>query len=311
MALMIDTGHDGWTPAEEIAERLRPLLPDVTIYCGSDGTTRPDVRMLAVSSLRPGVVETLPNLAVVQKLGAGVETIVRAPDLPDEIRVARLRATAASREITEYALAYVLREQRNMAAHEAAAAEGRWSPIAPRSAPETTVAVLGLGHIGGAIARAFKALEFRALGWSRSPKAIDGVDARHGADALASVLAEADYVIAILPSTPETRDLFDAERLGQMKPGSMLINVGRGDLIETDALLAALEAGRPGAAVLDVTRPEPLPEDHPFWRHPKITITPHVSGWRVDDALPDVAENYKRLIAGDPLLHEVDRKAGY
>lgn len=311
MALMIDIGQPEWMSETALAALLAPALPGVEILAGDDGAVHREITMLATISLRPGLAERLPNLELVQKLGAGVDGIVKDPGLPKSVRVARLRAASAATEIAEYALAYVLRDQRNMRAHAVDAAEGRWRPMAPRAAGETTVAVLGLGHIGGHTARLFAHLGFRTLGWSRRPKEVEGVDCRFGAGALTGVLAEADYVAAILPSTPETRGLFDAERFAAMKPGSVLINAGRGDLVVEAALLAALEAGRPGSAVLDVTVPEPLPNDHVFWRHPQITVTPHVSGWRVDDSLMDVAENYRRLAEGRALLHEVDRAAGY
>jgi glyoxylate/hydroxypyruvate reductase A len=103
----------------------------------------------------------------------------------------------------------------------------------------------------------------------------------------------------------------DARFLSALKPGAMLINVGRGDLVVESDLLAALDAGRLGGAVLDVFRTEPLPPDHPFWAHPNITVTPHVSGWRVTGGAATVAENYRRLMAGEALLNEVDRTAGY
>jgi glyoxylate/hydroxypyruvate reductase A len=173
------------------------------------------------------------------------------------------------------------------------------------------VGILGLGQIGSHTARAFAALGFQVLGWSRSPKFVEGVDCRHGPDALAPLLGVCDYAISMLPSTPATRDLFDAGMLAALKPGAWLINVGRGDLIVEADLLAALDGGRLAGAVLDVFREEPLPPDHPFWRHPRITITPHVSGWRLTGGLEQVAENYRRLQAGDPILHEVDRDAGY
>jgi glyoxylate/hydroxypyruvate reductase A len=171
--------------------------------------------------------------------------------------------------------------------------------------------VLGVGQIGGHVARAFAALGFRALGWSRTPKAIEGVDCRHGPAALAPLLGACDYVISVLPSTAATRELFDAGNLAAMKPGAWLVNVGRGDSIVEADLLAGLDSGPLAGAVLDVFREEPLPAAHPFWGNPKITITPHVSGWHLTGGLEDVAENYRRLQGGRPLLHEIDRDAGY
>ena len=311
MALLLDVRDPAWMREEELRDLLAPQLPGVPIYCGLAEAEPNEVKMIAVIDLVPGVTTQLPALQLVQKLGAGVETIMRAADLPPQVRVARLKPQLAAQEIAEYCLAYVLRDQRQLPRYEADAQAKRWDPVPPRQAGKTTVGVLGLGHIGAEVARRFALLDFRVVGWSRSPKSIEGVTCSAGLEALPAMLAACDHVISILPSTPETRDLFDTQRLAQMKYGARLINVGRGDLIVEEDLLAALDSGHLAGAVLDVFRQEPLPPDHPFWSHDKITVTPHVSGWHLDDGLLDVAENYKRLIAGAPLLHEVDRGAGY
>lgn len=311
MALLIDIRQPSWMVEEELRDVLSPMLPGVEILCGLEDGDLSDVTMAAVSRLHPGMVERLPNLQLVQKLGAGVETIMREPGLAPHVRVTRLTSAMPAHEVAEYCLTYALAHQRNVFAHDAAMREGRWEKIAPRKTGETTAAILGLGHIGQRAARMFADIGFRTLGWSRTAKTIDGVDCRCGDDALGPLLGEADIVASILPATPETRDLFDAELLGRMKPGALLINAGRGDLIVEDDLIAALDAGTPGHAVLDVFRTEPLPGNHAFWGHPKVTVTPHVSGWHLDDGLPDVAENYRRLSEGRPLLNEVDRGRGY
>lgn len=311
MALLIDVGHGGWMSAEEIREEIRAHAPDADIRVRGAPGDRAGVRMLAVSRLDPDLPAQLPDLQLVQKLGAGVETIVAHPALPAHIRVARLKPEAPAREIAEYCLAYILRAQRNMAFHDAEQAARRWSPAAPRVTSDTAVGVLGLGHIGGRCAALLRDLGFRVKGWSRAPRALAGIDCRHGAAALPQLLGECDHVCAILPSTPRTRGLFGPALLAAMKPGATLLNAGRGDLIDEAALLAALDGGAPGRAVLDVTAAEPLPADSPLWAHPRVTITPHVSGWHLGDAFRDVAENYRRLMAGAPLLHEIDRARGY
>jgi glyoxylate/hydroxypyruvate reductase A len=285
MALLIETGQPDWMTNEALRDALRPLLPKADIRCAPDLGEPAEIIMLACSRLLPGLVSRLPGLRLVQKLGAGVETIVADPDLPPGVRVARLKPDAAAQEIAEYCLAYVLREQRNMAFH----AERQRARVAA----------------------AFAALGFRVIGWSRGPKELPGIDCRHGPAALRGMLGECDFVCSVLPSTPETRDLADAGFFAAMKRGAMLINVGRGDLVVETDLVAALDSGHLAGAVLDVFRAEPLPPGHPFWLHPGITVTPHVSGWRVTGGLETVAANYRRLLAGEPLLHEVDRAAGY
>ena len=310
MTLLIDIRDPDWMTDEALKEQLAPLLPDVEILCGDPGARADAVTMVAAISLFPNSVDRLPNLQVVQKLGAGVDGILRQP-LPEHVRVCRLRPDIAALEIAEYCLAYVLQRQRNVREYADSQRAGQWQPLEPEKAADITVAVLGLGHIGGRIARCFSALSYRVIGWSRHPKEISGVESLIGDQGLVEALAAADYVISILPSTPETRGLFGATRLGCMKKGATLINVGRGDLIDEDALIAALDQGRPGAAILDVVSREPLPGDSPLWSHPSVTLTPHVSGWHIDGGLEDIAANYHRLTAGEPLLHEVDRRSGY
>ena len=186
-----------------------------------------------------------------------------------------------------------------------------WQPTAPRKSDETIIAVLGLGKIGGITAQRFLNNGFRVIGWSRSEKELAGIECYHGEDQLREVLKLADYVVAILPSTPETVNLFDHDRFSLMKQDSVIINCGRGDLIDEEDLVEALDHGKLSAAVLDVMQIEPLPVNSPLWEHPKVVITPHVSGWHLGDAVKDIAENLRRLETGEPLLHLVNRQLGY
>ncbi|MEX0285136.1 MAG: 2-hydroxyacid dehydrogenase [Paracoccaceae bacterium] len=311
MALLIATGLTDWIPDEDIRADLLRIAPDADIRTAETLGDESEITMMAVASMTPGLPDRLPNLQLVQKLGAGVETIVNHPALPSHVRVTRLKPDAPAREIAEFCLAYILWRQRNMAFHEAAQRDCAWRSIAPREADKTTVGVLGMGHIGGRTAGMLRDIGFNVIGWSRSPKTLEGVECRHGLDALPEMLGQCDYVAAILPSTAETRGLLDAGMLANMKSGSMLINAGRGDLVDEPALMACLDNGPLEHAVLDVVSQEPLPADNPLWTNPKVTITPHVSGWHLGDAMKDVVENYKRLSTGDALLHEVDRARGY
>jgi len=311
MALLIEIGHNGWYSEEDLAAQFRALDPAADIRTTAAPGNLDEVTVLAVSALKSDLPTQLPNLQLVQKLGAGVETIVNHPSLAPHVRVARLKPEEPAREIAQYCLAYVLRGTRNMDYHEKAQARALWDPVAPRRPSDTTVGVLGLGHIGGLTAGLMRDMGFQTMGWSRTPKEIPGVTCLSGDHGLNGLLSSSDYVCAILPSTAETRNLLDAERLALMKEGATLINAGRGDLIDEQALASALYQRRPGHAVLDVLRHEPLPEDNPLWKHPCVTITPHVSGWHLGDALGDVLENLRRLTAGADLLHEVDRARGY
>ncbi|TNJ42056.1 NAD(P)-dependent oxidoreductase [Phaeobacter sp. B1627] len=311
MALLIEIGHGGWYSEEELAAELQKLDPAADIRTAKDPGDLTDVTMMAVSTLKSDLPSRLPNLQLVQKLGAGVETIVGHAALAPHVRVARLKPQEPAREIAQYCLAYVLRGTRNMKYHDAAQARAIWDPVAPRRPEDIAVGILGLGHIGGLTAKLMRDMGFDTFGWSRSQKALDGVTCLTGEHGLTGLLSSCDYVCAILPSTADTRDLLNGERLAAMKEGATLINAGRGDLIDEDALVSALYQRRPGHAVLDVLRKEPLPQTNPLWKHPCVTITPHVSGWHLGDALGDVVENLRRLSEGTALLHEVDRARGY
>ncbi len=227
MALLIDIRDPLWMTEESLRDYLQPLLPGVPIHCCDAGEHKDEIQMLVVISLYPGVSEGLPNLKLVQKLGAGVETIARDPSLARDVRVTRLKPQAPAQEIAEYCVAYVLREQRNMGFHEHHQSNSSWTQMPPRKSPSTKVGVLGLGHIGSQTARAFAALGFEVLGWSRSPKDIEGIECLYGSEALPVLLSQCDYVASILPSTDETVNLFDAAMLANMKPSAMIINAGR------------------------------------------------------------------------------------
>ncbi|MEP0156249.1 glyoxylate/hydroxypyruvate reductase A [Pseudophaeobacter sp.] len=311
MALLVNIGHDGWYRDRELAAELRNLAPGADIRTLEEPGDLAEITMLAVSGLADDLPPQLPNLALVQKLGAGVETIVAHPALAPHVQVTRLKPLEPAREIAQYCLAYVLQGQRNILAHAANQARASWESLEPKQNHKTRVGVLGMGHIGGETAALMRDLGFEVHGWSRSAKDMEGVTCHHGAAALEPMLGICDYICAILPSTGETRGLINAQTLAAMKPGATFINAGRGDLVDEAALIADLDRGHLGHAVLDVFCTEPLPEQDPLWAHPQVTITPHISGWHLGEALQDVVENFRRLGAGEDLLHAVDRQRGY
>ena len=191
--------------------------------------------------------------------------------------------------------------------------DGVWrNGVIPPLAAERTVGILGLGELGLAVAAMLGGLGFDLRGWSRRERTAAGIAAFSGEDGLAKVLQSSEILVTLLPATPATEGLLDARRLAMLPEGARLINPGRGSLIDDDALLAALDAGRLGHATLDVFREEPLPPEHPFWAHPKVTVTPHVaSETRPETAAEAIARNVRRGEDGRPLLNVVDRVNGY
>ena len=245
----------------------------------------------------------------VLNLWAGVEKITGNPTLTQPLT--RMVDTGLTEGMVEYVTGHVLRHHLGMDAH-IVNPDHTWHWAPPPLARNRPVTVLGLGELGSACARALAALNFPVTGWSRSQKDIEGVTCLSGDDGLARALSTAEILVLLLPDTPATTNLMDADRLAALPEGAVIVNPGRGPLIDDDALIAALDRGHVGHATLDVFRVEPLPADHPFWAHPKVTITPHVaSETRADTASEVVAENIRRSEAGEPLLFRVDREAGY
>jgi glyoxylate/hydroxypyruvate reductase A len=174
------------------------------------------------------------------------------------------------------------------------------------------IAVLGLGALGQACAQSLHHLGFHVVGWSRAPKMIDGIQCYHGDDGLKSVLEQAQIVVTLLPKTTETENILNTRSLGWLPQGAVILNPGRGALIDDDALLAALATGQVAHATLDVFRVEPLPVDHPFWTHPQVTVTPHIAAdTRPATSAKVLAENIRRGESGEAFLHLVDRHQGY
>ena len=174
------------------------------------------------------------------------------------------------------------------------------------------VGILGLGQLGADAAQRLTALGFNVAGWSRSRKTLDKIASYWGGDQLGAFLSRTDILICLLPLTPDTRDILNAELFSGLRPGAFLVNPARGEHLVEDDLLAALDGGRLGGACLDVFRTEPLPPGHPFWTHPKITITPHVASLTNPAAVaPGIYANYQRVLAGQAPLYTIDPTRGY
>lgn len=249
------------------------------------------------------------NCKAVLSLWAGVERIVGNPTLTQPL--CRMVDPALAEGMVEWVVGHALRHHLGMDRHILNPGK-LWDPTCPPLARERPVAMLGMGELGTACARALAALNFPVTGWARSPKSVPGIACLHGADGLDQALSTAQIVVTLLPKTPDTENLLNARTLALLPKGAAILNPGRGALIDDDALLAALNAGQIGHATLDVFRVEPLPQDHPYWTHPRVTVTPHIAAdTRAPSASRVIVENIRRSEAGLPLLHQVDRQRGY
>lgn len=272
-----------------------PGAVDYIIYAPSSPLRdfSPFTRAKAILSLWAGVERIVPNATLTQPLARMVN---------DEL----------TEGMVEYVVGHVLRHHLGMDAH-IHGQDGVWrNDILPPLARERPVAMLGLGELGAASARALAALNFPVMGWSRTQKHIPGVDCHAGEAGLDHVLSRAEIAVLLMPLTPDTANVLDARRLALMPKGAVIINPGRGPLIDDEALLAGLDSGQIGHATLDVFRTEPLPKDHPYWAHPRVTVTPHIAAdTRVPSACEKLVENIRRGEAGETFLNLVDMTRGY
>ena len=291
----------------------RDLLPDLLARAGIVAqvvTDAPDPAATDYIIYAPSAplqdFTPFTNCKAVLSLWAGVERIVGNPTLTQPL--CRMVDTGLTEGMVEWVVGHALRHHLGMDRHILNPAH-IWNPTCPPLARERPVAMLGMGALGTACARALTALNFPVTGWSRTAKAIPGLPTTTD---LRAALSAAQIVVTLLPKTPETENTLNAETLSWLPRGAVILNPGRGPLIDDTALMAALDAGQIGHATLDVFRTEPLPQNHPFWTHPGVTVTPHIAAdTRATGAVRVLVENIRRGQAGEPFLHLVDRTLGY
>lgn len=302
-------------PPDELVDALNDAIDGAQVVALSDNGDADRLgaaRVAIVDGPEPEQLAQLPDLDWVQSTWAGVESLLEL--LPDHVVVARMIDPQLATTMAEAVLAWTLYLHRDMPRYARQQQDRVWEMQPLVAAPDRRVGVLGLGELGRASAITLAEHAFDVLGWSRSPKTIDGVECHHGDDGLAVVLAQSEIVVNLLPLTRATTGLLGAEALRQLPPGASVINFGRGPTIDEDALLAALDNGRLDHAVLDVFDVEPLPAAHPFWTHASVTVLPHISGpTTVATAAVIAARNVSRWLETGELPTDsiVDRRHGY
>ncbi len=308
----------GWDHAEWQA-MFRKALPDLDIVTADEAFDREAVRYACVWKAPHGTLAGLPNLEVIFSLGAGVDHILSDPGVPD-VPIVRGVSSNMTMRMTEWIVLQVLMHHRQQHIYDALQRERRWDGGLPQpAAADVRVGVMGLGVLGGDAAEKLSLLGFDVAGWSRSPKEVPGVKSFSGADGLTPFLDRTDILVSLLPDTPATRGILNRDLFRRLaRDGALpdrfpvLINAGRGALqVEAD-IVASLDAGELAAATLDVFETEPLPADSPLWRHPKVTVTPHVAADSEPEAYARyVAGQIAAVEAGQPLRNVVDRSKGY
>jgi glyoxylate/hydroxypyruvate reductase A len=286
-------------------------MPDLEIRTWPEIGDPAGVEAVAIGIPPAGMFAKLPNLRLIFSLTAGTDALLRDPDLPD-VPIVRAGDPAGDAMMNETALLHVLRHHRNMPAYLRAQARSEWIKLPVKRACERRVGVMGLGAIGLACARTIAALGFQVAGWVRTPRTIADIEVFGGNDQMEAFLARSEILLNLLPLTPQTRGIIGARTLALLPAGASVINLGRGEHVVEADLIAALDNGHIEAATLDVYPVEPLPKESPLWRHPKITVMPHVAR-RLDpaDLAMRICDILRRFRAGEPLPQLVDRTRGY
>lgn len=259
-----------------------------------------------------GLLASLPNLKLILSLGAGVDHLLGDPSLPREVPLVRLVDPYLTDAMSEYVALQVLRLHRHDLDYQVQQRVQIWREIEQKNAGERRVGILGFGEIGEATGRRLAALGFPVSGWSRRERTIPGFTLYAGSEGLPRLLAESEILVCLLPLTAETEGILNARSFARLPRGAGLVNAGRGPHLVEEDLIPALDSGQLSAAALDVFRIEPLPSEHPFWRHPRILVTPHIAGATNPlSAAPVVIDNIRRCAAGRPLVNQVDLRRGY
>lgn len=310
--LLVKSGGEAAFP--EWRAHFATYAPGLTVRWWEDQSVDPDsVDYIMVWEPQPGRIAKLRNLKVIFSSAAGVDHIVRDPDLPRHLPIVRMATTENAQTMGEYvclAALSILRDHQRMM--ELQATRGWVEFEAARTAVDTRVGILGLGHLGTAAARMLRGLGFQVHGWSRGRKIVEGVKSYAGEAELESFLQHTDILVGLLPDTPATRGLIDARRLALLPKGAGVINAGRGTLIVIPDLIAALDSGQLDSAVLDVFETEPPAPDDPVWAHPRITVTTHIAGYATRrDRAATVARNIIAFERGEPLPNVYDPERGY
>lgn len=269
------------------------------------------VRYLAAWEPPENLTEAFPNLELVFSVGAGVDQFDFSR-IPPGVPVVRMIESGLVAGMVEYATLAVLAAHRDWLTYAAQQREAVWNPIRVRTAGSRRVGVLGMGVLGQAVLTTLQGFGFPCAGWSRTARQLPGIDSYAGEEGLDAFLARTDILVCLLPLTEATRGILSRRLFERLPAGAVLVNVGRGGhLVEPD-LLDALDGGRLSAAFLDVFDTEPLPAGHPFWRHPRILVTPHIASMtQAETSAEVVLDNLRRHREGLPLIGLVDRRRGY
>jgi glyoxylate/hydroxypyruvate reductase A len=296
-------------PPEPWVKAVQQAFPAAEVSAWGPGAPQADHAIVWAPPQQ--FIDEQSGLQALFNIGAGVDALLQLK-LPSSLKVVRLDDAGMSVQMAEFVCHAVIRHFRELDAYEADVKTGRWSYRKPQSRADFAVGVMGLGVLGERVAKALQVFEFRVNGFSRSPKDLPGIRCFHGPQGLPEFLTATRVLVNLMPLTPETENILNQTTLSQLRQGGYVINVARGKHLVDEDLLALIDNGHLAGAALDVFRTEPLPADHVFWQHPKITVTPHTSARTLrEESIAQIVGKIQALQRGEPINGVVEHHRGY
>ena len=296
-------------PPEPWVQAVSQALPGASVSAWTPGAPQADHAIVWAPPQQ--FIDEQPGLQTLFNIGAGVDALLQLK-LPPSLKVVRLDDAGMSVQMAEYVCHAVIRHFREFDGYDTDTQAGKWSYRKPRSRADFAVGVMGLGVLGERVAKALQVFEFPVNGYSRSAKNLPGIRCFSGAQGLPEFLAASRVLVNLMPLTPQTENILNHATLSQLPAGGYLINVARGKHLVEEDLITLIDSGHMAGATLDVFRTEPLPADHAFWQHPKITVTPHTSARTLrEESIAQIVGKIQALQRGEPINGVVDHQRGY
>jgi glyoxylate/hydroxypyruvate reductase A len=296
-------------PPEPWVQAVQQAFPAAEVYAWGPGAPQADHAIVWAPPQQ--FIDEQSGLQALFNIGAGVDALLQLK-LPSSLKVVRLDDAGMSVQMAEFVCHAVIRHFREFDGYDADTQAGKWSYRKPLSRADFAVGVMGLGVLGERVAKALQVFDFSVNGYSRSPKDLPGIRCFSGAQALPDFLAATRVLVNLMPLTPETENILNQSTLSQLQQGGYVINVARGKHLVDEDLLALIDSGHLAGAALDVFRTEPLPADHVFWQHPKITVTPHTSARTLrEESIAQIVGKMQALQRGEPINGVVEHQRGY
>jgi len=301
-----------FAPPQVWRECFAREIPELEVRFWPEAGDLATVDIVACGRMPDNALRSMPNLKLIVSLFAGQDLFLSDKTIPENVPIVRAANPAGDQMMTEMVILHVLRHHRQIPELLLAQQKSEWASPKRLKTRDRKVGIMGLGPIGAAAAKAVRDLGFETAAWVRRPRQLNGIEIFHGPDQLAAFLGRSEIVVNLLPLTTETEDILGAKNFALMPKGASVINLGRGPHVVDADLIAALDSGQLVAATLDVFRQEPLPKEHPFWRHPRITVIPHASrGQFPAEIAPLICNHIRRFQRGEKMTDRVDIAAGY